>query len=134
MNYSKLLLLIGIIVLLFMAVYTYDTLENFENLLPQNQNRPYPLLESYPIIGDGLVNEHTKNLWKNNQIPYVPSYSQTTNNIKYPINPDIGDCIALEFCNTIYGNNTQLGKEANESIRSSHNMNDVRVGYFYQHT
>ena len=35
---------------------------------------------------------------------------------------------------TIYGNNTQLGKEANESIRSSHNMNDVRVGYFYQHT
>lgn len=126
MDYSKFLLLTGIIILLFIAVYTYDTLENFENLMPTKTNEPYILLDSYPILGK--LNENTTGVWKTYPISNLQTYSQITNNIKNPINPDDGTCSPLEFCNAFY-KNKQIIKDTNIEINSS---NVVRVGYFYQ--
>jgi len=127
MDYSKFLLLTSIILLLFMAVYTYDTLENFENLMPSNVNSPYALLDSYPVIGK--LNENTTNLWKTYPIYTLPTLNKTTNNIRYPISPDDGTCSPLEFCGAFYGNKNQT---PNNCIESNDPCNGVRVGWFCQ--
>jgi heme/copper-type cytochrome/quinol oxidase subunit 2 len=132
MDYSKLLLLTGIIILLFMAVYTYDTLENFDNLTPNNVNSSPYLLDSYPIIGK--LNENTTNVWKSYPIYTLPTTSQTTNNIEYPTNPDDGTCSPLEFCNAFYGNKTHTENDPPSVMdvtgKYIGNRNSIRVGYF----
>lgn len=126
MDYSKFLLLTGVIILLFIAVYTYDTLENFENLTPSDAKSSYMLLDSYPFIGK--LNENTKNVWKSYPIYTLPTYSQTTNNIEYPSNPDEGTCSPLEFCNAFYGDK----KQPNPSFNRETPCSGVRVGIFCQ--
>ena len=130
MDYNKLVILNVIIILLLIAIYIYDTLENFENLLPTNVPGSSNLLDSYPIIDK--LNENTTELWKTNPVITKPSYSQTTNNIKYPSNPDIGTCSPLEFCNAFYGNiNTNQLNTINMNPSMGTSNNNVRVGYFF---
>lgn len=132
MDYNKFVLLTVVIILLFLAVYTYDTLENFENLTPNNMNSSPYLLDSYPIIGK--LNENTKDVWKSYPINPLPTYSQTTNNIEYPVNPDEGTCSPLEFCNAFYGNKPHKEKVPasvmNDNGKYIGNNNSIRVGYF----
>jgi hypothetical protein len=131
MDYSKLVVLIVIIILLLIAIYIYDTLENFENLIPTQLPSSSNLLDSYPIIDK--LNENTTELWKTNPVMTKPSYSQTTNNIKYPSNPDNGTCSQLELCNAFYGNINTNQLNTNEIKPSMDvNPNKVRVGYFSQ--
>ncbi len=68
-------------------------------------------------------------MWWHYPIFKVGSFDQITNNLKYPNNPDIGNCMRAEFCGALY---------KTKHLKSNHikpllPVNDscgTRVGYF----
>jgi hypothetical protein len=80
----------------------------------------------YPPIGK---NEISSNI-SSNYSPYVElgSYAQTTNNNKYPINPDNGSCTPASMCDALYKDIN--GKEIQTQLPPVSENGGVRVGYF----
>ena len=114
---------------MLVAVYTYDTLENFENLMPSEENSNYLLSDSYPI--NGKLTNNTTELWKSYPITKLPSLSQRTNNMPSYTNPDNGNCSQLELCNAFYGNKQQDSSNTTQ-ISNNDQCSGVRVGIFCQ--
>lgn len=125
--------------------------EGFEQLTPAQMSQPELLVaDTYtPLVSAATLSKHNEQLWRKFVTIRLGSYTQTTNNIRYPINPDVGDCIPTNFCYTYYANNamyedkdkTQIlvNEESVESPSSKQNVsntnpNDVRIGYFVTQT
>ncbi len=102
-------IIVILLLLLLTALYFMPCLfRNYEGFaLDQtigNVNDPIVLLQdTYPFIGSNqLSNLSSNDIWKN--YPNLPlgSYTQITNNIKYPDNPDIGTCTPASMCGALY--------------------------------
>jgi hypothetical protein len=83
-----------------------------ENFAQRKQNlspNPYPfeaggrLLNQFPSTGRKTVTDNQyNNVWYNYPSFRVDSFDQITNNIRYFMNPDIGNCVGAEFCGAMY--------------------------------
>jgi hypothetical protein len=72
----------------------------------------------------------------------VGSYEQITNNIRYSINPDLGGCMPVEFCDTMYDNKqnnpsnivkplSPVGKITNATSRNGYFISPGNLNQFY---
>jgi len=59
----------------------------------------YPKSKTY-----GVRDINSSDVWWHYPQFQVGSYEQETNNIRYSINPDLGGCMPVEVCNTMYDN------------------------------
>jgi hypothetical protein len=88
------------------------------------------LEDEYQITGqNGISNNGAEQIWWNYPIFEVGSYSQITNNMRYPNNPDEGKCAPASMCNTLY----QKKKGKSNYIKPLQPVNNscgTRVGYF----
>jgi hypothetical protein len=86
--------------------YSASNKENYDNLgsgiYPASVNNV--LLEDvYPVNTKAGVSKNSgHDIWWHYPIFEVGSYEQITNNLKYPNNPDDGQCIPAEFCGALY--------------------------------
>ena len=62
-------------------------------------NQYYPKKDTH-----GVLNINSSDVWQMYPQFQVGSYEQETNNIRYSISPDLGGCMPVDFCNTMYGN------------------------------
>ena len=77
--------------------------ERFSNLGIIPTSETMPLLDSFPLTGNTMVNNNTYgDIWWQYPIFSEPSYTQITNNLRYRRNPDDGVCIDANFCNVLY--------------------------------
>jgi hypothetical protein len=83
----------------------YSEAEGFVPLLPGSTSNTSHLLEYYPNLDPTgkLGDKGASQLWQEYPIFQVGSYAQITNNIRYPINPDDGQCTPDSMCNVLYG-------------------------------
>lgn len=151
MNSTVFLLSIIIIVLTFPMVVNYFSSkkykENFisydinsNNSLGSNSgNFPSSLDDFYlqdnfplrpePGVLDVDGDEQASKMWWHYPIFKEGSYAQITNNLRYPNNPDVGDCTPPVICGTIY----RRRKNKSNYVYPKPPINlkcDTRVGYF----
>jgi hypothetical protein len=83
----------------------YDASEGFVPLLPGPTSNTSHLLDYYPNLDPTgkLGDKDASQLWQEYPIFRVGSYDQVTNNIRYPVNPDVGQCRPESICNVMYG-------------------------------
>lgn len=87
------------------------------------------LQDSFPIKGRGVSNNESIDIWKDYPIFEVGSYAQTTNNIRYPKNPDDGRCMPASFCDALYGDRKSQPNVVTP-LPPVNCMNGARVGYY----
>jgi hypothetical protein len=103
---NKYVLTIILLFLMSVLLYSASIKENYDNLgsgiYPASVNNV--LLEDvYPINSKSGVSKNSgHNIWWHYPIFEVGSYEQITNNLKYPNNPDDGQCMPAEFCGALY--------------------------------
>jgi hypothetical protein len=104
----------------------YST-EGFVPLLPASVSAPGTLLDYYPVIDPTgkLGDKDASQLWQNYPIYKVGSYDQITNNIRYPKNPDVGQCRPESMCNVLYGDRQEIAKPEPPPVEGK-----VRVGFY----
>ena len=86
--------------------------EGFSNYTLENVSGSYPesaenvlLQDSFPITGkNGISDKQASDIWYEYPTFRVGSYDQITNNLKYPRNPDVGQCMPASVCNALYKN------------------------------
>ena len=90
-------------------------------------NEYYPKKDTY-----GVLDINSSDVWTQYPQFQVGSYEQETNNIRYSINPDLGNCMSVDFCNTMYGNmpNNPSNKIKTLPPVENINLNTSRNGYF----
>jgi len=100
----------------------------------------YPKSKTY-----GVRDINSSDVWWRYPQFQVGSYEQETNNIRYSINPDLGGCMRVEFCNTMY-NNIQhnpsniikslppVGKITNATSRNGYFVAPGNLNIFYNET
>jgi cbb3-type cytochrome oxidase subunit 3 len=112
--------------------------ENFQNkytletpgILPESNN-PGILDNVFPETGfTSLQNIGASQIWKDYPIYQVGSYSQTTNNIRYPDNPDEGTCMPADFCNLYYKNREKVSNIVMPLEPVKENEGAARVNYY----
>ena len=85
--------------------------------------------DTYPAIGKNEIsNNSASDIWMPDT--QLGSYAQTTNNIRYPDNPDNGTCTPASMCGALYkdkniGNNGDI-----EPLPPVGTNCGTRVGYF----
>jgi hypothetical protein len=113
--------------------------ENFENqytletpgLLPESNN-PGILDCVFPETGYTTVQDiGASQIWREYPIFQVGCYTQTTNNIRYPDNPDEGTCMPAEFCNLYYKDRPKVSNIVMPLPPVAENESGTRVNYFY---
>ena len=103
---NKYVLTIILLFLMSVLLYSASTKENYDNLgsgiYPASVNNV--LLEDvYPVKSKSGVSKNSgHDIWWHYPIFEVGSYEQITNNLKYPNNPDDGQCMPAEFCGALY--------------------------------
>lgn len=106
MNYLGINLFSNFLLLLLLIIcLQYKNRENFINhgVYPDAFSR-FLLQEMYPVKIKKDLNEDVTRMRYYKPIYNLGSYDQITNNIRYPTNPDIGNCSPQEFCGAIYKN------------------------------
>jgi hypothetical protein len=109
------------------------SLEGYSNL----KSGDYPdaqtsvlLQDTYPAIGKNeLSNESAENMWQRYPIFQLGSYEQTTNNIRYPNNPDDARCTPANFCYAVY-KDKDIGSNIVKPLPPLDPNAGTRVGYF----
>ena len=77
--------------------YSNNNLELIPGTYPETTVLPL-LTDSFPYTGSKTVsNNNVADIWWHYPIFRVGSYTQITNNLKYPNNPDGGQCRGPEF-------------------------------------
>ena len=118
---------------LFQKREQYSNYNNYNNLLLGEYPKSVTdagVLDSYPSTENKLVNNiESEDVWWQYPIFEVGSYDQLTNNMKYQINPDIGRCSRIEFCDTLY-NDKQIKSNFIYPEPPVPNCHGKRVGYF----
>jgi hypothetical protein len=87
--------------------------------------------ESYPITHkNGVSNYQEQMMWWHFPVFKVGSYEQITNNLKYPNNPDVGQCMPAEFCGTLYKEYQTDLNEAQVLPPVTPSCNGTRINYY----
>ena len=127
-----------IIVIIFIVGVVQTNKEDFQNkytletpgILP-GSNNPGILDNVFPETGfTSLQNIGASQIWKDYPIYQVGSYSQTTNNIRYPDNPDEGTCMPADFCNLYYKNREKVSNIVMPLEPVKENESAARVNYY----
>jgi hypothetical protein len=107
----------------------YST-EGFVPLLPASSSAPGTLLQYYPVVDPTgkLGDKGASQLWWHYPTFKVGSYNQITNNIRYPNNPDVGQCRPDSMCNVLYGERQEKTNYAEPAVPPP--AGKVRVGFF----
>ena len=132
-----------IILLLFIFFAILSSLfiisENFQNndtletpgILPESNN-PGVLDYVFPPTGYTKVqNIGASQIWREYPIYQVGCYTQTTNNIRHPDNPDEGTCMPAEFCNLYYKDRPKVSNIVMPLPPVQEETCGTRVNYFY---
>ena len=132
------LFLLGMVVLaltLPALVSSFGKWEGFENSsflgdFPNAVTDP-GVLDSYPLkkAPQHVSDIDSEDVWWKYPIFQVGSYAQITNNMKYQVNPDIGRCTPIEFCDTIYSDK-QIQSNVVLPNPPVPNCHGKRIGYF----
>jgi hypothetical protein len=69
-------------------------------------------------------------MWWHYPVFKVGSYEQITNNLKYPNNPDVGQCMPADFCGTLYKEFQPKLNEAEILPPVPLSCNGTRVNYY----
>lgn len=104
----------------------YST-EGFVPLLPASTDSSSHLLDYYPNLDPTgkLGDKGASQLWQEYPIFKVGSYAQMTNNIRYPKNPDVGQCRPESMCNVLYGDRQEMPEPDVPPVEGK-----VRVGFY----
>jgi hypothetical protein len=113
------------------------SLEGYSNYTLGGATGDYPnaqtgvlLQDTYPAIGKNeLSNESAENMWQRYPIFKLGSYEQTTNNIRYPNNPDDARCTPANFCYAVY-KDKDIGSNVVNPLPPLDPNDGTRVGYF----
>ena len=147
-NIFILLLILCVIIFIYKKNSLLKMMENYQNYQNYNTTKKthlgsknkigrylfpqsYVLVEdTYPVTGSrNISNNEANDIWWHWPTFKVGSYAQITNNIKYPNNPDVGQCMPSSFCGALY-------KEKQTHTNYTHVLPPVnsgcktRVGYF----
>jgi len=102
------ILLIAVISSFFFNKRLMENFDNFKYALgvyPTSEDGAILPNSIFPSTGNKGVSSCTANMiWRNYPIFEVGSYEQSTNNIRYPRNPDEGTCMPADFCGALYKN------------------------------
>ena len=98
----------------------------------------YPSSEEGGLLSDSFPSTNNKNvssyqeqmMWWHYPVFKVGSYEQITNNLKYPNNPDVGQCMPADFCGTLYKEFQPQLNEAHVLPPVTQSCNGTRVNYF----
>ena len=86
--------------------------------------------DTYPITGiNGISNESANTMWQRYPIFEVGSYTQMTNNIRYPDNPDDARCTPASMCYALY-KDKKLGSNVIKPLPPVDPTSGTRIGYF----
>lgn len=86
--------------------------------------------DMYPFIGKNEIsNETSADMWWHYPIFELGSYDQITNNIRYPNNPDIGNCTPASMCGALY-HERKTGTNYVEQLPPVNPNSGTRIGYF----
>jgi len=106
------------------------TLDNAIGNFPEAQTKVL-VQDTYPAIGKNKLSDNdASDIWFHYPVFEVGSYSQITNNIRFPDNPDEGTCMPASMCGALYkdkiiGNNyIEILPPLNPTCPGT------RVGYF----
>jgi hypothetical protein len=111
--------------------YSNNNLELIPGTYPETTELPL-LTDSYPYTGSKTVsNNSVADIWWHYPTFRVGSFTQITNNLKYPNNPDVGQCRAAEFCGALY-KEKQIESNIFKPLPPAPEVtaDSVRVGYF----
>lgn len=87
--------------------------------------------DSYPITGvNGVSKEGATEMWWRYPVFEVGSYSQITNNLKYPSNPDIGKCTPANFCGALYKDKKNISNVATVLPPVNVSLSGARVNFY----
>jgi hypothetical protein len=109
--------------------YSNYTLDQSSGSFPDSQTKVL-VQDTYPPIGKNQMSNNTANdIWMDYPVFQLGSYDQTTNNIRYPDNPDEGTCMPASMCGALYYNK----KTGDNNVKQLPPVNPdcgTRVGYF----
>lgn len=111
--------------------YSNNNLELIPGTYPETVKLPL-LTDSFPWTGRKTVsNNNVSDIWWHYPTFRVGSFSQITNNLKYPNNPDVGQCRRAEFCGALY-KEKQLQSNISKPLPPAPAItpDSIRVGYF----
>lgn len=110
------------------SVYPLDgSIDN--NAFPAAQTEVL-LQDTYPTIGKNeLSNKDANEIWTEYPVYPLGSYAQTTNNIRYPDNPDNGTCMPASMCGALY-RNKRIGDNSVQPLPPVPVNAGTRIGYF----
>jgi hypothetical protein len=107
----------------------YEALE-FINGVPQ-QETSVLVGDTYPAIGKNQIsNDTSSKMWWHYPVFTLGSYSQVTNNIRYPNNPDEGTCMPGSMCGAIYHDKNLGSNRVKQLPPVTTRCNEARVNYY----
>ena len=109
--------------------YTNYTLEKAMGELPDAETKILVQDTYQPTGKNEITNNSASDIWQEYPTFSLGSYEQTTNNIRYPKNPDIGKCTPASMCGAFY-NNTNVGDNIIKPLPQLKPDCGRRVGYF----
>ena len=122
--------------LFFKMAESLKNMEGYSNYALDGAMGDYPaaqmkvLVDTYPAIGKNqLSNNSASDIWRDYPIFELGSYEQTTNNIRYPDNPDEGTCMPASMCGALYYNK-KLKSNIVEPLPPLNPECGTRIGYF----
>jgi hypothetical protein len=137
--YPKLYLFIIVILALGLPIFIpFNKLEGYSNYTLDMEMGKFPesvtnvlVQDTYPSIGKNQVSDETSNkMWWRYPTFQVGSYSQITNNIRYPYNPDDARCTAGDMCYATYKNKGLHTNYIKPLPPVNSTCGGTRVGYF----
>jgi hypothetical protein len=138
MNQIVFLLLLIILAIVLPLVFNFSNIyEGFSNYSLDQATGKFPdaqtkvlVQDTYPPIGKNQIsNDNASDIWWHYPIFKLGSYSQITNNIRYPDTPDEGTCMPASMCGALYYSK----KTGDNYVKPLPPINPdcgTRVGYF----
>ena len=78
----------------------------------------------------GTSNKNYPEIYEDFPVFNVGSYDQITNNIRYPNNPDDGECVRADMCNALYENRQPLVNANIQLLGEAETGYGARVNYY----
>lgn len=113
-----------------------ETITSFTS--PFNQPKTFnPKSNANVLVNDiyprtnrnGISNNNVSEIWWHYPTLEVGSYAQITNNIRYPNNPDVGECMPASMCGALY-KERHLDSNYIKQLPPINPNCGPRVGYF----
>ena len=141
---TKMLMVILFLIVVVILYYTKHQViyDNFSNYNLVNSTGDYPFAsnsllvqDSFPSSEDKLLSNNTSNdIWWHYPTFTLGSYSQITNNIQYPNNPDEGTCMPASMCQTLYKTIKNKSNYTYPLPPANYSPTGARVNYYNSDT